>query len=413
MNANSTARRAAPPASDRAVQPVPGPQLVARRRPRSGHRPSPVSGRPRGRSTPARAKMRLQRPQPRHAAPSPAASMISLDLRRGPLRPLPLQRERQLQHLGRRARRNHPRPGNQRFEPAAAIRADPVIQRAARDPDQPPVRPDMLPLGQRADQPAALSLRQTRVGRVPDQARTGTARSPGDAPPPSRSSQRSRHHERGTFSAHSAHGKAGTRVANSTPARQPRRDPPRIPGPNRNTHARASDRDRLQRVRDAAPSRQHRPELRIQRDRPPREMRPDQLSPLSEPAQPATNRVRRHPQPPSDPPIPLPGDARLDRRADHRHLILPPQQRQIRQQHMRARATPAPRPPRPQQPIPRPAAQHPLPRVPPRPQHPPTRRTRQAARRPAQPRPRASSAHTINIGCHLRHPREPSRRPPS
>src|ERR1700686_2939605 len=44
---------------------------------------------------------------------------------------------------------------------------------------------------------------------------------------------------------------------------------------------------------------------------------------------------------------------------------------------MRPRAAAAPRPPRPQQPVPAPAAQHPLPRVPPRPQNPPTRRTAQ------------------------------------
>src|SRR5437763_5870915 len=104
-------------------------------------------------------------------------------------------------------------------------------------------------------------------------------------------------------------------------------------------------------------------------------MRPDQPGTQSEPAQPATNRVRRHPQPRSDPPIPLPSDARLDRRPDHRHLVLAAQQRHLRQQHVRARAPPTPPPPRPQQPIPRRAAQHPLPSMTPRPQRPPPRRT--------------------------------------
>ena len=40
---------------------------------------------------------------------------------------------------------------------------------AARDPHQPPIRPHVLPVGERANQPAALRLRQTRIGRVPDQ----------------------------------------------------------------------------------------------------------------------------------------------------------------------------------------------------------------------------------------------------
>ena len=130
-----------------------------------------------------------------------------------------------------------------------------------------------------------------------------------------------------------------------------------------------------------ASGRQHRPKLRIQRDRATREMRPDLLSPLSEPAQPATHRLRIRPHPCRDPPKPLAGrHLRLDRRPDHRHLVLPTRQRNIRQQHVSARTPQTPRPPRPQQPIPAQAPQHPLPGITPRPQHRPTRR---AAQKPA------------------------------
>src|ERR1019366_9665091 len=107
---------------------------------------------------------------------------------------------------------------------------------------------------------------------------------------------------------------------------------------------------------------------------------PDQISPPNDPPQPTTHRPQIRAQPRRDPPIPLPGHVRLDRRADHPDLVLPARQRQIRQQHMRTRAAPAPRPPRPQQPIPQHAAQNPLPSMPPRPQHP---RTRQTPKQPA------------------------------
>ena len=43
------------------------------------------------------------------------------------------------------------------------IRADPSVNRSARDPHQPPVRAHVLLIGERADQPAALGLRQRRV----------------------------------------------------------------------------------------------------------------------------------------------------------------------------------------------------------------------------------------------------------
>jgi hypothetical protein len=65
--------------------------------------------------------------------------------------------------------RDDPRLRNERLEPTPAIRADPPIQRAARDPDHAAVRTNVIALGQRPHQPAALRLRQRRVGRVPDE----------------------------------------------------------------------------------------------------------------------------------------------------------------------------------------------------------------------------------------------------
>jgi hypothetical protein len=49
------------------------------------------------------------------------------------------------------------------------IGADPPVKRRATDPDKPPIRAHVLLLGERADQPAALSLRQRRIGSVADQ----------------------------------------------------------------------------------------------------------------------------------------------------------------------------------------------------------------------------------------------------
>jgi len=43
------------------------------------------------------------------------------------------------------------------------------VKRRATNPQDPAVRADMLTLTDRADQPAALSLRQRRIGRVADQ----------------------------------------------------------------------------------------------------------------------------------------------------------------------------------------------------------------------------------------------------
>jgi hypothetical protein len=108
---------------------------------------------------PSRAKCVCNVRKPRHQIHVARGSEHDLpDLRRGPLRTLTLERERQLQRLRRRARRDHPRLENKRLEPAVAIRADPPIQRGASDPDDRAVRADMLTLTQGADQPAALPL---------------------------------------------------------------------------------------------------------------------------------------------------------------------------------------------------------------------------------------------------------------
>ena len=106
-------------------------------------------------------------------------------------------------------------------------------------------------------------------------------------------------------------------------------------------------------------------ELGVQRERPPREMRPDRLRVARKPPQPAAHRVLGHPQPLSDRPMPRPGRPRRQRSADHRHGIPTAQQTQLRQQDVRPAAPAALRPPRPQPPE---TPNHALPRMPPRPQ---------------------------------------------
>ena len=144
------------PGQHRAVQPIPGPQLVAHRRleatidlPRRAAVRTDVQ--------PFTREVRLQRPQARSG---PAGGEHDLaDLRRGPLRPLALEPERKLEQLGRCARRDNPRPGNERFEPAPAVIANPPVQRPARDPHQPTIGTQVLTLGERAGQSAALRFR--------------------------------------------------------------------------------------------------------------------------------------------------------------------------------------------------------------------------------------------------------------
>ena len=68
-------------------------------------------------------------------------------------------------------------------------------------------------------------------------------------------------------------------------------------GPNRNTHALAATATASNASATTLHAGSDRSELGIQRDRAPCEQHPDLLSPPDEPAQPATHRVRRHPQP--------------------------------------------------------------------------------------------------------------------
>ena len=269
----------------------------------------------------------------------------------------------------------------------------------------------MLTLSERADQPATLAPSTTPGRRRRGSARTGTARSPGDGLSFIRSPSALAHPSAGPSQLTTPPPKGRVRVAKQHPARQPRRDLPRISRPEPQHPRPRRDRDRLQRVRDAAPGRQHRPELRIQRDRAPREMRPDQLSPLSEPPQPATHRVRdapptaprsadtppRRPSPRSPPRSPPPRPAGATTPASGSSTCVPAQPRHrarrgrnnrspTRQRSTRSRACPhGPNTPR--------HDGHP--------NSPPTSSASTSA----------TSAHTINIGCHLRHPREPSRRP--
>ena len=55
------------------------------------------------------------------------------DLHRGPGRHLLLQRDREVEHIGRGARRHPARVGHQRVEPATAPVADPPVDRCPRD----------------------------------------------------------------------------------------------------------------------------------------------------------------------------------------------------------------------------------------------------------------------------------------
>ena len=283
------------------------------------------------------------------------------------------------------------------------------IQRRAADPDQPPVRARHAP-AQPARGPAGRARPSTDPGRRRrGSTRTGTARSPGDGPHPLPVLPALAFTSAGP-SQLTAPPARGNSCCQQHPPDSTRGDPPRIARPEPQHPRPRRDRDRLQRVRDAAPGRQHRPELRIQRDRPAREMRPDPLSPLGEPPQPATHRVRRAPP-------------TAQRSADT------------------PRRRPSPRSPRRSPPprpagatTPHPAAARACPRTPDTAPaaaattDPPTEqrstRSRACPHGPNTPRhdghpsspptssasTSASSAHTINIGCHLRHPREPSRR---
>ena len=298
MNASSTARRAALPARFGPCSPSPVHSslrsggleatidLSGRAAVRADVQPLRARGASATSATPALAHRRAGE----HDLP---------DLRRGPLRPLPLQRERQLQH---------PAPACAAPRPEAGERAPRTRHGGTRGPTHP-----ASPRATRTSRPSGPTCSRSasartsrprsafdrrRVGRVADQRVAEQADLPATlllhlgCPPGARATS-----ERGTFSAHHAP-VARVSCCAQQPARRARDDdPPRIARPEPQHPRPSRDRDRLQRIRDAAPRRHDRPELRIQRDRASREMRPDQLCPLSEPAQPATNRVRVHPEP--------------------------------------------------------------------------------------------------------------------
>ncbi len=153
-------------AHGRAVQRVAGPAGVRRRRPRTGRTPRWLS-RPGGSSTPAgrSGAARCARPAPspsgRAGSPRPAprcargtslfnatASSSTSAGVRGPTRA---------------------RFGDQGVEPAAAPVPDPPVDRDPGDPHRLPERALVLPLGERAHQPAPLLRRQLPVGGLADQ----------------------------------------------------------------------------------------------------------------------------------------------------------------------------------------------------------------------------------------------------
>ena len=75
---------------------------------------------------PERGEVSLQRP--RRGRPPGVRGQHHRDLRGGPPRRLPLEPDRQLQHLGRGLRSQPPRRRDQRGEPTGPIRPDPAIQ---------------------------------------------------------------------------------------------------------------------------------------------------------------------------------------------------------------------------------------------------------------------------------------------
>ena len=120
-------------------------------------------------------------------------------------------------------------------------------------------------------------------------------------------------------------------------------------GPNRNITARAATPITVTASANPTPGRSDRGQLRVQCDRPAREMRPDLLRVTGEPAQPIADRVRVKPEQFGD--LAMPGARpRLGKqhRADHLHRIATAQQTHVGQQHMRRPARPTTRPPRPQ-----------------------------------------------------------------
>jgi hypothetical protein len=135
---------------------------------------------------------------------------------------------------------------------------------------------------------------------------------------------------------------------------------------------------------------------------------PGRFQTRRQPAQPATHRRRRHPQPPPDPAVTGPAGPSRHRRADHVSGIPAAQQHRHRQQHMRDQA---PRTPRATRAKPLRDAMHPAgTRPPPRPQRLPAPRTRNTAL--SQPRLDQDRVSLYRHQRCLRASARPSRRRP-
>ena len=91
------------------------------------------------------------------------------DLRGGPLRVLPLERRRQLQHLGRGAGMHDRGLRHQRVEPAGPVPARPPVDGVPRQADLLPERPGVLDRGKLTRPPAPLAGAERRVDHVLDQ----------------------------------------------------------------------------------------------------------------------------------------------------------------------------------------------------------------------------------------------------
>jgi hypothetical protein len=160
------------PADRRAVQSIPGPQLVravgleppehrlgagAAGRERAQHRADQRIG----------GEVALQRPLP--GRPPHLLAQDPPHLRRGPGGVLPLERDRHLDHLDRQPRAGLARIRDQRVEPAPPPRPDPPVQGVAGDPDPASGRIGVLAGGDLAHQATAGLARQPRIGRLADQ----------------------------------------------------------------------------------------------------------------------------------------------------------------------------------------------------------------------------------------------------
>ena len=395
---------------------------ATRRRPtaRSGRRPRTGRTRacPRRRAHQVAA---VEQPQQRRFRGRPPARgpQDPGHLRRGAVRVLPLERDRQLEHL-----RVDPGAGlacgrDERVEPAGPVAADPPVQGVPGVAQCcPPNGPAWMRGGDRPHHPAAGLRRQPRSPAQGRSAGSGTTppaapapagsprrhdqvshqrnldssnegRSPGTAtaprpnpredsqprPPRVRDNSCCPAHRPASPAREADHPNTPPRPATPSPGRAPRpartgRSPPRSPPPTRPAGPATGS---------PAPSA---PADRPRHDERPARSTPGRFQPPGHPPQPAPHRRRRNRQPRPDPAVPLTTGPRRQRRADHLDRIRAPQQHRHRQQHVRDQTPRAPRPPRPQRP--RQPVHRPRPRPPPRTQHRPTTRARQPPGR--QPR---------------------------